>query len=186
MVQEWLDALREVNETPWQPVGGVGAAGLGLFFLLVACFEGATHPAWVPLLDSVNLVFHEAGHPLFGILPGATVALLGGTLLQLAVPLVTAAAFWWRRQTAGFGFALFWHFQNFHPIGTYMADARAQELPLVGGGEHDWGTLFEQWGCLARDVDIGRVVIALGWLGMLGAAAWVGWRWRRGPGEAEG
>ena len=60
-----------------------------------------------------------------------------------------------------------------------MADARTQELPLVGGGEHDWATLFGGWGLLAQDTAIARVVQALGWLGMLGCLGWLGWRWQR-------
>ena len=32
-----------------------------------------------------------------------------------------------------------------------MHDARAQELPLVGGGEHDWAILLANWDWLNRD-----------------------------------
>jgi hypothetical protein len=177
--QDWLDALKEAAETPWLPVGHVAAGLLAALFVLVAAAEATTRPAWVPLLDSVNLIFHEAGHPIFGLLPGETLAILGGTFMQLAVPALVGGSFWWKRQAAGFAFAAFWFFQNFHNIATYMADARAQVLPLVGGGEHDWAALFGQWGWLARDTDIARVMHALGWLGMLGAALWLGWRWQR-------
>lgn len=31
-----------------------------------------------------------------------------------------------------------------------MADAVAQERPLVGGGEHDWSHLFGEWNIPAR------------------------------------
>lgn len=180
MLQERLESLREVHGTPWRRAGTPAVACLGALFAGVAWIEATARPTWVPLLDSANLVFHEAGHPIFGILPGETLAILGGTFMQLAVPLMVACSFWWKRQAAGFGFALFWLFQNFHNIAAYMADARAQELPLVGGGEHDWTALFSQWGCLSRDTDIARVVSALGWLGMLAAAAWLGWRWWQG------
>ena len=177
-LQEWMESLREVERTPWRPVGTPAAVALGILFALVAWFDATARPVWVPVLDSVNLIFHESGHPVFGLLPGETIAILGGTLMQLAVPLMVGGSFWWKRQAAGFGFAGFWLFQNFHNIAAYMADARAQELPLVGGGEHDWTTLFTQWGCLGRDTDIARVVAALGWLGMLAAALWLGWHWR--------
>lgn len=179
MLRDWLDALKEVHGTPWQRPGTGTTAVLGILFVLVALLEATTRPAWVPVLDSVNLVFHEAGHPIFGLLPGETIAILGGTLMQLAVPAMVGGSFWWKRQAAGFGFALFWFFQNFHSIAAYMADARAQVLPLVGGGEHDWTTLLAQWGCLGRDQDIARVFAAHGWLGMLAAALWLGWHWRR-------
>ena len=184
MLEDRIEALKEVAGTPWRPLGTPAALSLGLLFALIAWLEASSQPTWVPLLDSVNLIFHEAGHPVFGLLPGETLTILGGTLMQLTVPVLVGGSFWWKRQAAGFAFALFWFFQNFHNIATYMADARAQVLPLVGGGEHDWTTLFGQWGWLARDTDIARVVQGLGWLGMLGAALWLGWRWRRRGAES--
>ena len=127
-LQEWMESLREVERTPWRPVGTPAAVALGILFALVAWFDATARPVWVPVLDSVNLIFHESGHPVFGLLPGETIAILGGTLMQLAVPLMVGGSFWWKRQAAGFGFAGFWLFQNFHNIAAYMADARAQEL----------------------------------------------------------
>ena len=50
--------------------------------------------------------------------------LLGGTLGELIVPLACAAFFFFHRQIYGFAFSLFWFFENFLYIGTYMADAR--------------------------------------------------------------
>lgn len=70
--------------------------------------------------------------------------------------------------------------QNLHNIARYVADARAMDLPLVGGGEHDWNTLLEGWGLLNRDTAIGHALHGFGWLGMLSAGAWLGWRWYRG------
>jgi hypothetical protein len=40
---------------------------------------------WIPILDSANLAFHEAGHPLFGLL-SARLSVYGGTLMQLLIP----------------------------------------------------------------------------------------------------
>lgn len=179
MFDDLYARFQELRETPWEGTGGlaVGAA-LGAM-ALVALVEALSREAWVPVLDSLNLVFHEAGHPLFGIFGWETLAILGGTLMQLLVPLVVAGAAWGRRQAAGTALALAWCFQNFHTIARYMADAREQVLPLVGGGEHDWFNLFARWGCLARDTAIARQVHALGWLGMAGSAAWLVWRWTK-------
>ncbi len=135
---------------------------------------------WIPLLDGVNLLFHEAGHPIFGLLGWETLGILGGTLMQLLVPLMVGLAFWRSRQTLGVAVAGLWIGENALNIARYMADARAQLLPLVGGGEHDWGTLFGQWGCLAYDTAIASAVRAAGWLVMLGAWAWLAWRGWRG------
>ena len=40
----------------------------------------------------------------------------------------------------------------------YVKDARAQELPLVGGGEHDWAYLLGELNVLPRDQAIGHAV----------------------------
>ena len=57
-----------------------------------------------------------------------------------------------------------------------MADARAQVLPLVGGGEHDWYHIFSRWGLLDSDTAVASVTHAVGWLGMVGCMLWL---WRR-------
>lgn len=178
MIEQALEWLRDVRDEPLAPVGtgkllGALAAG-GLLFLL----ELSSSEGWVPILDSLNLVFHEAGHPLFGIF-GEGVGFLGGTLMQLLVPLLVLGSCWHKRQAVAMGLAGIWFFQNFLNIARYMADARLQELPLVGGGEHDWATLFGWWGLLDQDTAIAGTVRVLGWVGMLGCLAWLGWRWYR-------
>ena len=57
---------------------------------------------------------------------------------------------------------LAWLFQNFWNIARYMADARAQVLPLVGNGEHDWTEIFSRWGVLRRDTGIAGFVTSPG------------------------
>jgi hypothetical protein len=130
---------------------------------------------FVPLLDHANLAFHEAGHLFFGVL-GSTLGLYGGTLGQLAFPIVAGVSFWRRRQAAGLALSGVWLFENFLNIARYMADARAQLLPLVGGGEHDWYHIFTRWGLLSSDTAIAFVTQLIGWLGMLGCLFWL---WRR-------
>ena len=127
------------------------------------------------MLDHANLAFHEAGHLFFGVL-GSTFGLYGGTLGQLVFPVVAAVSFWRRRQAAGFALSGVWLFENFLNIARYMADARAQLLPLVGGGEHDWYWIFSSWGMLDQDESIASLTYALGWLGMICCVFWL---WRR-------
>ncbi len=66
-----------------------------------------------------------------------------------------------------------------------MADARAQALPLVGSGDHDWGILFGQWGLLAQDQKIGGTMRVLGWMGMIGVVGWLGWQTYRSARASE-
>ncbi|MFL6442370.1 MAG: hypothetical protein ACJ713_01040, partial [Candidatus Sulfotelmatobacter sp.] len=59
----------------------------------------------------------------------------------------------------------------------YMADARAQILPLVTTGdpdfvEHDFHEIFSHLGLLNYDTTIALVVRGLGWCGMLAIVAW--------------
>jgi hypothetical protein len=160
----------------WKPVPrGAGIAWLCVYalFLLYAYFDtsGFLFP------DYVNLIIHEGGHFFFSWF-GHSIMILGGTLGELIVPLLCAAAFFGQRQATGFAFSIFWFFENFPYIGTYMADARTASLPLVGSEESDWTILFTQWGILAQDQKIGGIMRALGWLGMLATMGWLASRIR--------
>ena len=107
-------------------------------------------------------MFHEAGHPLFGLLLGERIAVYGGTLGQLAFPIVATVSFWWRREALPFALCAAWLFENFWNIARYMADARDQLLPLVGGGEHDWTEIFSRWQVLQRDTAHCRILLVSG------------------------
>lgn len=172
-----LDRLREPPDAPWASVAGWHVA-LAAAFAAAACLFGLTGERWFPVLDSANLVFHEAGHPLVGVL-SHRLAVYGGTLMQLAIPAAVAASFWRRREPLGFALGGVWLFQNFFNIARYVADARAQALPLVGGGDHDWTEILGRWGVLHLDGTLARLLTVAA---VVGAAACVGWlalRWRR-------
>jgi hypothetical protein len=177
-----IDALREafleIRESPWQPVTLLAFLGASAAFALLFLVAATSRDGWVMFLDGINLVFHEAGHPIFSIF-GDTIHILGGTLGQLLVPALVAGTFWKQRHTVGFALCGLWFFENFLNIGRYMADARAQVLPLVGGGEHDWFNLFLKWGCLRSDTAIAAKFRAVGWIGMCACWCWLAWRWRK-------
>ncbi len=161
---------------PWRPVSSLGlAAATGALAALVLLLLTAPD-GYVRVLDDANLVFHEAGHPIFAVL-GWTMGMLGGTLGQLLVPAAAAIAFWRRREPLSVAIALFWLFENFFSIARYMADARALVLPLVGGGIHDWNVLFARWGVLRENLHIAAAVRMLGGCGLLATWSWIAWRW---------
>lgn len=118
---------------------------------------------WVPLLDSANLAFHEAGHPLFGLL-SERLTVYGGTLGQLMFPLAAGFSFYRQRAELSLAFALLWLVENLFNIAVYMADARTGILPLVGNGEHDWTEIFSRWGVLQWDTDIAFLMRLAGWV----------------------
>jgi len=162
-------ALRWLPVKPVELWGSVAVTCL-LFAIIIHDDDG-----FILLLDGANLAFHEAGHLFFGLL-GSTLGLYGGTLGQLVFPIAAAVNFRRRQQAAGVALSGVWFFQNFLNIARYMADARAQALPLVGGGEHDWYHIFSRWGVLERDTTIAAVTQTIGWLGMIGCVLWL---WRR-------
>jgi hypothetical protein len=173
-VLEWLRA-------PWARVGtGALLAALSALALLGLAISRAD--GFIPVLDHANLAFHEAGHHIYGIL-GQTANLYGGTLGQLTFPLVAAGVFLWRRHPLGVAAGLAWLFENLFNIARYCADARAQELPLVGGTEHDWYHILSRWHALSADLRVAHAMRTIGTLGLLAVAVWLGWRWWQ---DAEG
>lgn len=146
-------------------------------FLLYACVD---HSGFL-FIDNANLIVHEGGHALFGWF-GQKIGIMGGTLLQWLVPALLAAYFFYHRQISGFVFCSFFFFENFLYTATYMADARAEALPLVSLGdsdyaEHDWNTMFGWFGLLDYDTRIAGLVRFLGWIGMIGIVGWFCYRY---------
>ncbi len=164
---------------PWRPVPRWALTAWALFYLAFLSYAYLAHGSGL-FIDMANLVVHEGGHNLFGWF-GPTLGLWGGTLLQWLVPFLLAAHFYWERQTTGYAFCLFFFFENWLYTATYMADARAMQLPLVTTGdpefvEHDWHTIFNSMGVLEYDTTIAGVVRFLGWCGMIGCVAWLVWQ----------
>lgn len=145
--------------------------GAGLFFGAI----GICEPGFIFLVDHANLLFHEAGHPFVGLF-SQQLEPYGGTLGQLVFPLILAVSFWRKGQAPSCAGAVIWFFENWLNIARYLADARRLELPLVGGGDHDWNTILARWDVLQYDTRIATVLKIIAWLGMVGACVWVGWR----------
>ncbi|HWP85491.1 MAG TPA: hypothetical protein VNN17_09900 [Terriglobia bacterium] len=169
-------------EQDWRPVSKPALTGWLAFYGLFLLYALRDADGFL-FIDQVNLIVHEAGHLLFGWL-GSTPGLWGGTLLELLVPAALALYFALHRQTTATAFAAFFFFENFLYISVYMADARAQELPLVTVGDpdqggHDWFLIFARWGLLHYDRSIAAAVKALGWLGMLATMGWLTYRYRQ-------
>jgi hypothetical protein len=168
-------------DQPWKAVSRPALAAWLLFYSGFLIYAFRAHGGFL-FIDSANLVVHEGGHNLFAWF-GPTLCLWGGTLLQWLVPFLLAVYFLTERQTTGFVFSLFFFFENWLYTATYMADARAQVLPLVTTGdpdlvEHDFFRIFSSLGVLDYDTKIAAVVRLLGWCGMLACVAWLSFRLR--------
>ena len=176
---QFVEDVRAILAGEWEPVSKVVLAGWLVFYGLFL-LHALTDQDGFLVVDNANLIVHEAGHLLLGWF-GPTLGLWGGTLLELLVPLALLIYFVLHRQTTGAVFAAFFLFENLLYISVYIADARAQVLPLVTvgdpeAGEHDWFLILSGLGLLRRDLWIARVVRTVGWLGMLGTVGWLGTR----------
>jgi len=133
-------------------------------------------------LHLVNLPFHEAGHIIFRPF-GAFITSLGGTLGQLLMPSICMGVLLVKtRDPFGASVALWWVGENFLDIAPYMNDARAGQLPLLGGnfghsapyGFHDWQYLLTESGLLQYDHFLAKAVFAIGSAIMVLSLLWGG------------
>jgi len=122
---------------------------------------------FIPVIDSVNLAFHEAGHIFFALFSVEFLTSAGGTLFQLIFPLSAVIYFHRKEQHLSSMVTLVWFGENFLNIGTYMKDALKLELPLVGGGLHDWTYMFGELGVITKCEKIGNFTYFLGFAIML-------------------
>lgn len=185
--ESWTESVPalEALEEDWQPVSRAVLLIASAFYV-VLLLQATRGGGLAPWMDLVFIPIHEGGHLLFRMF-GQFLGIAGGTILQLGVPLMLAVYFLFQRQVQGTAFCVFFFFEQFLPVSTYMADARAQQLPLLTVGDtdymiHDWNYLFGKLGLLAHDTQIAHAVRAIGWLGMLGTIAWMVWRSLR-PGD---
>jgi hypothetical protein len=180
-------ALQPPGDILEEPVGSVvwWARAVVLLILVwltwrfgrVALARGGT----IAFLDLPNLIFHEAGHVVFAPF-GRFMTVLGGSLLQITIPLIVAGAFVRERQLFNACLCTWWAGQNMLDVAVYMADARSLSLVLLGGKTgaevegHDWEYLLTALGVIHRDKVIGLWTHYLGVLVMLasiGFAAWI-------------
>jgi len=125
-------------------------------FALVLCSIADRLRSLLSPLHWIDLPIHETGHLVFGVLGNEFVYVAGGTLGQLLMPAAFYVYFLRERQPRSADVCLAWVGQNLLDIGVYAADARAQNLPLVAGGVHDWTYLLEAARLLTHDVGVGR------------------------------
>lgn len=179
--ETWTERLPflETLEEDWKPVPRAILIVAGVFYVLFLIQEARGSGPFL-MIDVVFVPIHEGGHLLFRFF-GEFLAVAGGTLLQLGVPLMLAIYFAFDRHVQGVAFCMFFFFEQLLPVSTYMADARAQQLPLLTVGDadyviHDWNYLFGKLGVLQHDTQIAMAVRVLGWIGMLAITGWMVYR----------
>jgi hypothetical protein len=163
--EDWVEDLRDwcATRSPWP------RAPLAAYLL----YAGVRHIAdrdYRSWFAGLTLVLHEIGHVLFSQL-GRTLEILGGTIVQLAVPLGVALYLLLRqRDWFGLGVGGSWLAFSTWEWGTYLYDANKDELALVGfsdAPQHDWGTLLTEWRVLNHTDTIAaaiRLLATVTWL----------------------
>lgn len=109
-------------------------------------------------IDNLNLLVHEAGHTIF--MPfGETIYFLGGSLLQILLPLIFVINFLFKQQKYSAAITLFWVGQNILNVSVYVGDAVNMKLHLIGGEGviHDWNQLLFSLGWLRHTVLLGNI-----------------------------
>lgn len=150
--------------------------------LLLAFFawDGVRHlrdPEAGGVFAGITYGVHEFGHLLFAF-GGEFLTALGGSLNQLLIPVGAIALMYHYRDYFGIAIGGAWLSSSLLDLARYVADARSQELDLVGFGEdpqHDWAYILSQWGALESDLRIAAGVRLLALLVLLASVGFGGW-----------
>ncbi|MDD5166643.1 MAG: hypothetical protein PHQ57_04580 [Candidatus Omnitrophica bacterium] len=145
-------------------------------------FRHLNDPMYNSILGALNLGIHELGHFVFGLF-GNFLGVLGGTLLQCFVPVLSVANFYHQRDFFAIALSFGWLSTNFFDVARYIADARAMELPLVSpfgmSAIHDWNHLLSKLGLLEYDHMLSfsiKVLALISMLACLVAGGWLIWQ----------
>jgi hypothetical protein len=122
-------------------------------------------------MQFIDFGVHEASHLIVFFLPAVFVA-LAGSAGEIIFPCLLLYAVLKAKAYFVASFIGLWLMLALNSVGRYIADARSQQLPLLGPGEtvkHDWNFILDQFGWLQADTAIGTTVIVIG--NLIGGAA---------------
>ena len=126
---------------------------------------------------------HEFGHLFFAAIGGEWLAIAGGSLMQLLVPIGAAAIMRHYRDWFGVAACGLWLASSFADLAPYIADARALELDLVSfspdGGQHDWNYLLGKAGMLSSDLTVARADRFVGFVVLVASVLFAAWLLRQ-------
>jgi hypothetical protein len=168
---------------------GLWQAPLRAAFLVIAAFWGIglaacdirTGQIGASVMHLLLIPIHEAGHLLFSPF-GQTLTILGGSLMQVVLPLFLCGAFVVRKADSyGAGLCLWWAGASMLDLSPYIYDALHPALLLLSGhtgatdGGHDWVNLLGTWGLRAYAQELARAAWVAGVLWMQGGILWAAW-----------
>jgi hypothetical protein len=141
-------------------------------------------PLYSSLFGGITLAVHELGHLLLSW-AGQFLGVAGGSLAQVAAPAAAAWLLFRQRDYFGVAVAGAWESFSLWNLATYVGDARARELPLIGfvpDPIHDWNWLLSKLGILTWDRGLASLtwVSAFAvWAASLSLGAWLCWNMAR-------
>ncbi len=154
---------------------------LRLPLLLYLAYVGINHmrdPVYASWFGGLTFGLHELGHLLFGFL-GEFMGIAGGSLTQIAAPVIATVILLYQRDYFGISVAGCWLSFSLYNLATYIGDAQAMQLPLVsvGGGDayHDWEYLLVQAGLLEQDAKIALLTRGVGLVVLCVSWSWGAW-----------
>lgn len=135
-----------------------GASVANLYSLYYAFTPTEWH-----FIDTVDLIFHEAGHTIFGFF-GEFIRIAMGSGFQILLPFSIALYFFYLRQRISGAVCLMWTGMNLINVSIYAGDSIVMQLPLLGGDGvmHDWNYLLSTLGILRYTPQIAGALSALG------------------------
>ncbi len=141
----------------WRP------RALLLVYLAYAGWRHFADSEYGSIFSGLTLAIHELGHVIFGPF-GEWLAIAGGSITQLAAPVAVALIMLRQRDYFGVAVGGAWLSMSLSNLAVYIADARAEALPLysLGGGDpvHDWNYLLDSLHLLPKDTAIAAAVHA--------------------------
>lgn len=137
-----------------------------------------TDPDYWSIFSGIIFGSHEFGHLFFAFM-GQFMAVAGGSLMQLLVPIGAGALLLSRRDYFGVSAAGCWLSFSLSNLAVYVGDAVAQDLPLVSfspdGGEHDWFYLLDHFNALGYDLRLALIIRRISLLVLAGSFLWGAW-----------
>ena len=154
---------------------------LRLPLLLYLAYVGVQHlrdTLYNSWFGGLTFGLHEFGHVLFSGL-GEFMAIAGGSITQLAVPLIGVVMLLYQRDYFGIAVAGCWESFSLYNLATYIGDAQVMQLPLVsiGGGDayHDWEYLLVHMGMIEHDAKIAAITRGIGFVVLVISWGWGAW-----------
>lgn len=144
---------------------------VGTILIINALQQVLAYKTWW-FIQNVNLIFHEAGHVLFMFF-GEFMHILGGSLLEILIPLLVTIHFVRSKQLFSAGCTSWWMATAFLSVSIYASDANERLLPLITRdvSTHDWYNLLLMFNLLKYDDLFGYLFI----LGSLMSIALIGY-----------